>query len=995
MKVKIEQFPATNSNPVLNVANDGVILYSNEAGEPLLHEWGVRVRERLPAHIRDLVKRVISQNSPEKIEVNVGNKVYLVVFSPLPEQECVNISGFDISDQKKLDEKPHKSEEKYQKIFNLIEEGIAICELIMDEKDQPIDVIILEANPAYEKHSGLRREQVIGRPLKEVLPTLEPIWLDCCSKVTRTRTGTHFEEYNASLNKYFEVFAYPMEDNCFIAIYSDTTERKRAGEEIKNASNMLQLIMNNIPQAIFWKDCNSRYLGCNNVFSEDAGVQSPENIVGKTDYDLPWTVKQTAEYRECDLRVMKNDTPEYHIIEQQRTADGKLTWLDTNKIPLHDAKGNVIGILGTYEDITERKEAEESLRLLNLYNRSLIETSLDPLVTIGHDGKITDVNKATEQVTGYSRNELIGTDFSDYFTEPEKAKKVYQKVFDEGFVIDYELEIRNKNGKETPVLYNASEYKDESGNVIGVFAAARDITESRKAKEFLKRAHDTLEKKVKVRTAELEKAYNSLKESEKSLAEAQEMAHIGNWEWDIFNDKAYWSEEMYRIFKRDPQKFAPSLKEYYSYIHPDDLDYYCKVNDYIKKVPTSGLDFRIVLANGEERTLHIKSDFIFDDKNNLIRVKGIVQDITESKRVEEKLRESEEKYRNIVETANEGISLIDNELKLTYVNKKIEDMIGYSSEEIIGKPMWDFISEESKPFVRSVLERGLGDFENPEFKYIRKDGSSLWAQVNAKPIFNNEGKFMGIMTMLTDITKRKEAEETLKNIEIARKQEIHHRIKNNLQVISSLLDLQAEKFRGNKNIENSQVLEAFRESQDRVISMALIHEELHKGKQIDTINISNYIEDLADHLLLTYRVGNTNIVLDTDIEKDIFFDMDTAVPLGIIVNELISNSLKHAFPNRNNGEIQIKLHRENGECGIEESRSTTFNLSVADNGVGIPEDSDIEDIDSLGLQLVTTLVEQLDGELKLRKDNGSKFTIRFMVTENSNSVSVPTIQQSV
>ncbi len=140
---------------------------------------------------------------------------------------------------------------------------------------------------------------------------------------------------------------------------------------------------------------------------------------------------------------------------------------------------------GEWEQIESSKlkiaeKVGEVLRLSNLYNRSLIEASLDPLVTIGPDGKITDVNEATEQVTGYSRDELIGTDFSDYFTEPEKAKKGYQEVFSVGFVYDYELAIQNKNGHITPVLYNASVYKYEFGDVIGVFAAARDITERKR-----------------------------------------------------------------------------------------------------------------------------------------------------------------------------------------------------------------------------------------------------------------------------------------------------------------------------------------------------------------------------------------------------------------------------------------------------------------------------------------------------------------------------------
>jgi PAS domain S-box len=992
MKVKIKQFPATNPNPVLNIANDGVILYSNEASEPILNEWGVKVGEKLSSSIVDLVQKVISQNSPEKIEVKVGKKVYLVVISPLVEQECVNISGFDISNQKEFEGRLWENEEKYQNIIETAIEGIWIfdaelrtnyvnkkmAEMLGLNQEEIIDSFPWdysdEEEKAIIKMNMEKRRQGISELLeiKYIRSDGSPLWAQVSSKSLFDKNG----KFTGVLD-----------------MLTDITERKRAEEEVKNASSMLQLIMNNIPQAIFWKDCNSRFLGYNKVFAEDAGVQSSENIVGKTDSDLPWTVKQTAWYRECDLRVMKNDTPEYHIIEQQTTADGKLTWLDTNKIPLHDAKGNVIGILGTYEDITERKEAEESLRLLNLYNRSLIETSLDPLVTIGHDGKITDVNKATEQVTGHSRNELIGTDFSDYFTEPEKAKKGYQKVFDEGFVIDYELEIRNKNGKETSVLYNASEYKDESGDVIGVFAAARDITESKKAKKVLKNAHDILERKVKERTAELEKAYNSLKESEKGLAEAQRMAHIGNWVWDIATDKVYWSNELYRIFGRDPQKLAPTIDEFHSYIHPEDRhDYVNMTNKALEEKSSLCTDFRIISDDGEEHRVYLQSKIILNETNDLIQIKGIVRDITESKKAEEKIHH----LANIVESSEDAIGTLTLDGTITSWNKGAEKVYGYPVEEILGKHVSilapPHLDKETIKLIKKIKQRE--QVNNFDTLRLRKEGKTINVSITLSPVFDTSGKLTNVSFISRDITKRKEAEEALAKIEIARKQEIHHRIKNNLQVISSLLDLQAEKFRGKKKIEDSNVLEAFKESQDRVVSMALIHEELHKGVELDTLNISNYIEELADNLLSTYRVGNNSIILDTDIEEDIFFDMDTAVPLGIIVNELISNSLKHAFPNRNNGEIQIKLHRENGECKIKDSKSTTFTLLVADNGVGIPEDFDIENIDSLGLQLVTTLIDQLNGKLEIIRDNGTKFTIRFMVTENNNSISVQTIQQS-
>jgi two-component sensor histidine kinase len=166
--------------------------------------------------------------------------------------------------------------------------------------------------------------------------------------------------------------------------------------------------------------------------------------------------------------------------------------------------------------------------------------------------------------------------------------------------------------------------------------------------------------------------------------------------------------------------------------------------------------------------------------------------------------------------------------------------------------------------------------------------------------------------------------------------------------------------------------------------MALIHEELYKGGGFEMLNFSPYIEELAENLFQTYRLGNTDIRLRLDLAENTFFDMDIAVPLGMIVNELVTNSFKHAFNNINQGEIQIGLHREEeGECILctNEDCSTTFTLTVSDNGVGIPEALDVEDVETLGMQLVTSLVDQLDGELELSRENGTEFIIRFTVRE--------------
>ena len=208
------------------------------------------------------------------------------------------------------------------------------------------------------------------------------------------------------------------------------------------------------------------------------------------------------------LKAMENNKKE--IVELKLLNNNKSIYVHLEIIGVTD-ETHGFKFRVTTIDITEQKKAAKEIEFVNKYNRSLIEASLDPLVTIGSDGKITDVNRSTETITGYTREELIGTDFLDYITEPEEVQKRYPKLFDLGSVRDYPIEIKNKNGHITPVLYNASVLKDESGKIIGVFAAARDITEIKKAELKLKEYQDTLEEKVEKRTKELARSNAELK----------------------------------------------------------------------------------------------------------------------------------------------------------------------------------------------------------------------------------------------------------------------------------------------------------------------------------------------------------------------------------------------------------------------------------------------------------------------------------------------------
>jgi len=520
---------------------------------------------------------------------------------------------------------------------------------------------------------------------------------------------------------------------------------------------------------------------------------------------------------------------------------------------------------------------------------------------------------------------------------------------------------------------------------MGSLSMLTDITRRKEVEAKLKETLDNLEERVKEQVAELEKAYDSLKESENGLAEAQRMAHIGNWDWDLVTNNMYWSDEMYSIFGLIPRESDSSYDVILSRTHPDDREY---VDNAVKKASKGepfDIGHRIVLADGTERVVHAQGEVIFDKTNTPVRMIGTVQDITEQKRAEETLRESEARLRRFYESGMFGMLYYNLDGSITNANDKFLEIVGYTREDLqAGRINWAKMTPpEYRPLdEHAIVElKAIGVATPFEKEYIRKDGSSVPIILGVATFdqASNEG-----IAFVLDITERKKAEEALARSEKARKKEIHHRIKNNLQVISSLLDLQAEKFR------DKEVLEAFKESKNRVFSMSLIHEELYKGEDTDTLDFSSYLQKLAKDLFQTYDLGGKNIRLCMNLEENAFFNMDIAIPLGIIVNELVSNSLKHAFIGRDSGEIQIKLSRGvKGEIKNEGSKSNNFILTVSDDGIGLPESFDVEYLDTLGFQLITTLIEQLDGELELKRDNGTTFIIRFTLTEMNNHASAP------
>jgi PAS domain S-box-containing protein len=360
---------------------------------------------------------------------------------------------------------------------------------------------------------------------------------------------------------------------------------------------------------------------------------------------------------------------------------------------------------------------------------------------------------------------------------------------------------------------------------------------------------------------------------------------------------------------------------------------------------------------------------LFDSQKQVIGSVHVARDITERKRVQQALAESEERYRTLQENIPVGIFRTSPQGEFLSANRALVNMLGFKSDkEMVNVSVADVyvFPEHRQEYVKLMNEEGM--VVNFEAQLRRKDGSVFWGSVNARAVLGKEGQVVHYDGILEDITERKRVSEQIKAAlrekEVLLK-EIHHRVKNNLQVVESLLSLQAE------HLKDEKALAIFKNSQSRIASMALVHEKLYQSEDLARIDFGAYIRDLTNSLFTSYALAPGTVTLGMDIE-DVALDIDTSIPLALIINELVTNSLLHAFPQGRKGQIRIGLHADDGN---------DLTLVFTDDGVGLPEAIDIHNTETLGLQLVSLLVKQLRGNIELDRSNGTRFNIRFVRIE--------------
>ncbi len=384
---------------------------------------------------------------------------------------------------------------------------------------------------------------------------------------------------------------------------------------------------------------------------------------------------------------------------------------------------------------------------------------------------------------------------------------------------------------------------------------------------------------------------------------------------------------------------------------------------------TRMLELELTRKDGSTVWTETKMTFLRDQNGQPVGILGVTRDITERKQAEEALLESQAKYKALFDCTLYGLYVHDFEGRFIDANTAALNMLGYTKEDLRSFTISSLIAEDQLPMVRERIEeiKETGFQRTPtQFKVKKKDGNYIWVEIDASAIYR-EGKPSAIQGIVRDITERKRMEEQAKTSlgekEVLLK-EIHHRIKNNLQIISSLLDMHSLR------TSDPQTIDLLKEARAKIQAMALIHSQLYQSNQLARVDMKRYIQELVDHLSHVYANRKNSITYDLE-HSDIYLPISQAIPCALVLHEVGSNAFKHAFKERQKGVIKISMQKSGNDKIL---------TKVEDDGIGIPEEINIYKTDSMGLKLVRNLVqEQLKGNIRIIRDNGTKVFIEFKV----------------
>lgn len=626
------------------------------------------------------------------------------------------------------------------------------------------------------------------------------------------------------------------------------------------------------------------------------------------------------------------------------TKDGKILHVNisSHKYNFEDQDARIVLIHDVTDRVKAEKKAQQAFFELNHHMNE------SPLAMVKWDSefKIIEWSQRAHEIFGYTKEEVLGKspDFFSFYEVEDRSvveKHINQILSGEEDRANFDIRFYNKKDEIINLRVHGSALRDKEDDLISVFTLLEDITEQRKTELKYQRLFENANDGI------------FLMKGKHFIECNDEVAKI-------------YGCEKNEILGATPIDFSPEFQ-------PDGQ----KSSEKALRKINKALD-------GEPQVFewkHLKKDGTPIDVevslNRLefaddIYVQAIVRDLTQQKKAREKLRKSEELFRKLFLKAPGALIMVDSENRVKMVNQSFEDLFGYSEEELLGKDIDKAIVAEeefnSAPRMPGKEFRE-GKFYEDVVRYT-KEGVPRDILLGAIPVYLDDEPIAGFGIYI-DITEQKENERKLKHsLEEKRVllEEIHHRVKNNLAIISGLLQLQAFE------TEDEQTAGALNDSQLRIQSIGIVHELLYQSENFIDISFEDYIKKLINTIKNTLPFDHRHI--DIEVETgDVSMDINQAIPSGILINELVTNAYKHGFEGGKSGTIWIKL----------EETEDDIIITVEDNGTGLPKDFSMSDQSSIGLTLIQTLTEQLEGTLSFSTDQGARFQVNFEKNKNRGS----------
>ncbi|TKJ42430.1 hypothetical protein CEE37_01745 [candidate division LCP-89 bacterium B3_LCP] len=736
--------------------------------------------------------------------------------------------------------------------------------------------------------------------------------------------------------------------------------KDREIEKLKGLEQKFRLFYQNSPLGFQSLDEKGNFLDVNPAWLEMMGYERDE-VIGK--YFAEFLARGFKEDFNTNFSKFKKAGDISYVEFAMKRKDGSLVDVSFSGRIGKKPDGSFDRTHCIITDITQRKRAEEALQASEKKHKSLYsmmrlmcDNVPDMIWAKDLEKKYIFANKAicenllnandTHEPSGKTdiffanRERDSHPDVQDYHTFGEICADSDEVVLQSKKPHRFD-EFGNIKGEFLRLDVYKAPFWDENGQMIGTVGCGRDVTAEKRAEEALRES----EGKYQLIVENTDTGFVAIDETGEVIdANEPYMRLIGvdHLEKIIGHSVLEWTAPE----ERENNATAVAL---------------CTEQGYIQ-------DFETIYLNRDGIRKNILINAIVTTTPEGKHLHSLCRDITERKQADEELRESEIKYRSVVQTAGDAIIILDEDKTILSWNRGAEQVFGFLEKEVIGKSIVMMLPEnqidEYKSGIEGVETTGESKLLSTgmEMMGVRKNGVEFPIDLSLSAW--KVGDKAHLTMIVRDISERKKTEadirSSLKEKDVLL-EEVHHRVKNNLQVISSLLNLQA------KRTDDGLSSEVIRQSQDRIKTIALVHEKLYQSKDFTQINWSDYINTLVRNLRYSYRENPEDITLQLEVQ-DFSGDIDTAIPCALIVNELVTNSLKHGFAEGEKGIIHVSLRV--ADQGV-------ISLVVGDNGGGLPEGFDITKSQSLGLQLVQTLIEQMDGTLKLYREHGTEFNIEF------------------